>query len=68
MTPRTSDDGRLIEFEGVCPFLTCLEKGSHSHTICQTCGAVRHGNAGCDDCRSHWPGGDPMKEQEGGGP
>jgi hypothetical protein len=45
---------KKIDFDGPCPFLTCLESGSHSHPICPKCGAVKHGNANCDECRSHW--------------
>ena len=46
---------REIQFDGLCPFLTCLEEGPHSHPVCPTCGAVRYGNICCPECRSHEP-------------
>lgn len=42
-------------FQGPCPFLFCDKAGPHSHAICPKCGAVWWGNAGCDECRRHWP-------------
>lgn len=45
----------VVEIEGWCPFLTCLEPVPHTHPICNSCGAVRHGNMFCSECRSHWP-------------
>jgi hypothetical protein len=44
-----------IHFDGVCPFLMCLETGPHDHPICPKCGAVRYGNIGCPECRAHHP-------------
>lgn len=48
---------------GCCPFATCpyVEEG-HTHPICETCGAVRYGNAFCATCRSHLP--ERMAEME----
>lgn len=40
-----------MSFDGVCPFLMCLETGPHSHPICPECGAVRYGNLLCQTCR-----------------
>lgn len=34
----------MVEFDGICPFLTCNEQGPHSHPVCSECGAVRYGN------------------------
>lgn len=34
------------------------------YEVCDTCGAVNHGNAFCPTCRSHWPGGDPLLSDE----
>ena len=42
-----------IDFNGPCPFLTCLETVPHSHPVCPTCGAVRFGNLGCQTCREY---------------
>jgi hypothetical protein len=42
-----------VRFEGWCPFMACLETVPHTHEVCGTCGAVRHGNPfGCDECLS----------------
>lgn len=51
-----------MKFDGSCPFLTCLETPPHEHTACVRCGALRHGNAFCSECRSHWQGGDPWSK------
>ena len=42
-----------MQFDGPCPFATCLETGPHTHEICPACGAVRHGNLFCPECRKH---------------
>lgn len=40
-----------MHFDGMCPFLTCLETESHDHEICPECDAVRYGNFYCNTCR-----------------
>jgi hypothetical protein len=45
---------KTTDFDGPCPFLTCSERGPHSHSTCPKCGAVKYGNANCDECRKHW--------------
>jgi hypothetical protein len=40
-----------MHFDGLCPFLTCLELGPHDHPICPACGAVNYGNMFCDTCQ-----------------
>lgn len=42
---------KYVEYDGPCPFLTCLATGPHKHPICPKCGAVRYGNIYCDECR-----------------
>jgi hypothetical protein len=42
-----------VQFDGPCPFLTCGEKGPHSHPVCPECGAVRYGNLFCETCRQN---------------
>ena len=44
---------KKVEFDGPCPFLTCLKTGPHSHSVCPECGAVRHGKPSCPECRKH---------------
>lgn len=41
-----------MDFEGLCPFITCIEHRAHSHTICPECHAVRYGNMHCEHCRT----------------
>lgn len=49
---------KTIEFDGPCPFVTCLKTEKHSHPICPVCGAVRFGNLSCSECRKQMePGG-----------
>ncbi|HBC94345.1 MAG TPA: hypothetical protein DCZ10_15960 [Pelotomaculum sp.] len=49
---------KTVEFEGPCPFLTCLKTEKHTHPICPVCGAVRYGNLFCEECRNQMePGG-----------
>lgn len=45
---------KTMDFDGPCPFISCLETNPHSHPICPKCGAVKYGNAMCDECRKHW--------------
>lgn len=40
----------FLEFDGVCPFLGCLETEPHKHPVCPACGATRFGNISCDVC------------------
>jgi hypothetical protein len=35
-----SEEKKRLDFEGICPFLSCMEEGPHSHGICPQCGAV----------------------------
>ncbi len=42
---------KTVDFDGPCPFLTCLNSEPHSHDVCPECGAVRYGNFFCDFCR-----------------
>ena len=51
--PRPANKKKKVEFDGPCPFATCLETGPHSHPVCPECGAVRHGNPSCPECRKH---------------
>ncbi len=51
MTPRRTIARCIID--GPCPFLTCLKQTRHEHELCETCGAVRHGNFGCAACRKY---------------
>jgi len=54
-----------VEFNGACPFVTCLKVGKHSHPVCPVCGAVRFGNLSCDECRRQSePGGLRWKEDQ----
>lgn len=41
----------MIWYDGPCLFLTCFKDGPHDHHVCETCGAVRYGNAFCATCR-----------------
>ena len=42
-----------VRIDGFCPFLTCLQDGPHTHEVCATCGAVRHGNCFyCPECNT----------------
>ncbi len=43
-----------VVFDGLCPCISCPETGPHSHPICPKCGAVKFGNANCEECRSYW--------------
>ncbi len=53
-----ADPPCLVEFEGPCPFATCLETGAHAHPRCPSCGAVRFGKLSCRRCRAEQaPGG-----------
>lgn len=40
-----------VNFDGPCPFLTCLETGPHSHEACPDCDAMRYANFNCPTCR-----------------
>ena len=52
---------KTIHFDGLCPFLLCLESGPHAHPICPECGAVRDGNINCPTCERD---GKPYREAE----
>jgi hypothetical protein len=38
-------------FGDTCPFLLCKREGPHTHSVCPVCGAVRYGNAFCEECK-----------------
>lgn len=43
---------KFLHFDGLCPFLLCLERASHDHPVCRACGTVNHSNySGCETCR-----------------
>lgn len=42
-----------VDFDGPCPFLTCLAVSPHTHPICPDCGAVRYGNFFCPTCTAY---------------
>lgn len=58
-------EAKTIEFDGPCPFATCLKTEKHSHPICPECGAVRFGNLSCGECKKQSePGGLRWAEDE----
>lgn len=42
-----------MHFDGVCPFVLCLETRPHDHPECPECGALRYGNSFCPTCRAY---------------
>ena len=38
---------------GWCPLVSCLRMKPHRHSVCSLCGAVQHGNFGCEECQRY---------------
>jgi uncharacterized OB-fold protein len=55
---------KTLDFDGPCPFLSCVEDGPHEHPVCEKCGAVRYGNMFCERCREEWKLNQPHKEKK----
>lgn len=50
------DGAATVHFDGMCPFVSCLQTGAHDHACCPACGAVRFSNSDCTTCRAHHAG------------